>query len=133
VSNVELLSGWGTFKLLAIEVVNSFLGAFWSILLVDTLWVIVADECDLANLVLHQVKRLDFSVSLEHFLDLVLWVVHWNVLDIDIVDELSDMSSIFWLKFHSNSIIVLLGSFDSFGGSSFIVEADETIASGGVV
>ena len=132
-SNVELLAGWSSFKLLSIETVNGFLGTLWSVLFVDSFRVIVADESDLSDLVLHQVERLDFSEGLEHVLDLVLWVVHRNVLDVDVVDQLSDVSSVLWLEFHGNSVFVLGGSLNGFGGGGLIVEADEAVASRGVV
>jgi len=129
-SNVQLLTGLGSFELSSVEVVNGFLGAFWSVFFVDTLRIVIADESDLADGVLHQVKRLDFTEGFEHFFDLILWIFHRNVLDVDIVDELSECSSILWLKFHGNSVVILGTSLDGFGGSGLIVEADESISSG---
>jgi len=129
VSNVELLSDGSTFKLFSIELVNSFLGAFWSVLLVDTFWIIIADESNLTDLVLHQVEGLDLSELLEHLLDLILRILHWDVLDVDVVDELSESSSVFWLEFHGNGVVILGRLLDGSGGDLLVVEADESIAS----
>ena len=88
VTNIEFLSGWSSFELLFMEFVNSFLCALRSVLFIDPLRVIVADHSDLSEFVLHQAERLDFSEGLEHILDLILWVVHWDVLDVDNVYQL---------------------------------------------
>ena len=132
-SDVEFLAGLSTFELLSVEIVNGFLGALRSVLLVDSLWIVVANESDLTDGVLHQMEGLDFSELLEHLLDLVFRVFHRDVLDVHVVDELSECSSILWLEFHGNSIIVFGGGLDGLGGGDLIVEADESVSSGRVV
>ena len=86
-SNVELEL---VAHLLSVKALDGFGSAFWSVLLVDFLGVIKADESVLSNLVLEQDKGLDVSVSSEHGLDLLVGLLKRKVLDVDIVIQFSE-------------------------------------------
>jgi hypothetical protein len=137
--SVGLLHGVSHVKLelvahvLTIESIDGLLGALWSVLLADTLWVIIADESVLSDLVLEEDERLNVSVSGEHSLDLGITLLEWDVLDVHIVVELSERSSVLWLEFDGNHGLVVLGEVDGLLGGVLILEADEAIASGGVI
>jgi len=126
VSNVELEFICHFFSR---ESINSFLGAFWTVLFVVTFGIVIADESVLTDWVLHGDKRFDISKSLEHFFDLIIGVGKWDVLDVDIVNELSELSSIFWLEFHGDDFIIFLRESDGLGSRSLILEADESVSS----
>ena len=105
------------------------MGALWSVLLVFTFGIIVADETVLADVVLHEDKRFDVSKSLEHVLNLSIGIGKWDVLDVDVVDELSELSSIFWLELHGDDVFIVLRESDGLGGRGLILEADESVSS----
>ena len=87
VSNVEL-EFWSHF--LTIKTIDGLLGALWSVLLGDGFGVIIADESVLADLVLEEDERLDVTEGGEHSLDLSIGLLEWDVLDVDIVVQLSE-------------------------------------------
>jgi len=75
---------------LSIEAFDSFLSALWSVFFVGTLWVIEADETVFTDIVAHEDAGLDGTIGLEHLLDLGVFEVEGDVLDVDIVDQLSE-------------------------------------------
>ena len=134
-SDIELENvaiGIGT-HLSALKALESLLGASWSVLDVLALWVIVADETVLADIVLAEAEGLDVSVLREQLSDVVISHGGWDVFDIDVVDELSHVSSVLWLELDGNTLGASTGGGDGLVGSLVALEADESIASGGVV
>jgi hypothetical protein len=137
--SVLLLHGVSHVKLelvahvLTIESIDGLLGALWSVLLVDSLGVIIADESVLSYLILEEDERFNVSVFGEHFLDLSITLIERDVLDVHIVVELSERSSVLWLELDGNHGLVVLGELHSLLGGGLILEADEAIASGGVI
>lgn len=115
--------------IVTVEALNGFGGALWSVLLVDSLGVIIADESVLSNIVLEEDKRLDVTESGEHGLDLGIGLLKRNVLDVDIVVQLSELSSVLWLELNGDDFAVVLGEFHSLVGGGLILEADESITS----
>jgi len=114
---------------LSTESINGFLSTFWSVFFVGTLWIIEADETVLAHFVFEEDKRFDVSVSLEHFLNLIVSHFKRDVLDVDVVDKLSEGSSVFWLEFASDDFLILVAQLDGLGSRFFVLEADESISS----
>lgn len=108
---------------------DSFLGALWSILLVKTLWIIIADETVFTDIVAHENAGFDGTIGLEELLDLGVLEVEWDVLDIDVVDQLSEGSSILGLELDGGHFWIVSGLLDSLNSRLLILEADETISS----
>ena len=77
-------------------------------------------------------ERTDITERLEQICDILLRLFDWDVFHVDIVDHLSEMSSVSWLELDSLNTVRHL-SLECLGGGSLILEADEAIASGGVV
>ena len=106
-----------------------------AILFVGSLRVIVADKCEFELLdlvVLGHRERTDISENLEEISNFFLRLFDWDVFHVDVVDHFSEMSSVSWLELDG------LDSIDGLGiecccGGSLILEADEAVASGGVV
>ena len=112
-SNIELLSFSGTFELLSIELVNGFLSTFWSVFFVGTLWIIEADETELTGLdllVLSEDQGFDLSVGGEQSSDFGVAHLDGDVLDVDVVDEGSQGSSVLGLKSHGLGIGIVGGA-----------------------
>jgi len=83
--------------------------------------------------VLHKLEGLDVSEGGKQVLDLLLRHFQWDVLDVHIVDELSQVSSVLWLEQNGSHLSIVLGELQGLLGRGLVIEADETIASGGVV
>ena len=116
------------------ERINSFLSTLWSVLLVDTLWIIIADKAKLTNIVLHKSNRFDVTICREHLLHFLLRHVQRNIFHIDIVDESSESPPrILWLELLSLHLLIIFRELDSLGSNFFILEADESVPSGSMV
>jgi hypothetical protein len=101
----------------------------WSVLFVGAIWIIVANKSELAYCVLLDDEGFDVSEWFEHLCDLFLGLIRRNVLHIDVVDEPSERSAIFWLEFHWQDTILELG-LEGSCGTLFLLEANEAISSG---
>jgi uncharacterized protein YuzB (UPF0349 family) len=106
-----------------------------AVLLVCFLRVVIANESEfeLLDLVMlgHR-ERTDISERLEQIHDFFIRLFDWDVFHIDVVDDLSEMSSVSWLELDRlDSLNVLC--LECLCGCSLILEADEAIASGRVV
>ena len=135
VSDVELegvAGGIGT-HLFALKAFEGLLGASWSVLDVSAIWIIIADETVLSDLVLAEDEGFDVSVLGEQLGDIGIGHRGWDVLDIDVVDESSHVSSVLWLELDGNAFGTGASGGDGLGGGVIALEADESIASGGVV
>ena len=135
VSDVELEDvavGIGS-HLFALKGLESLLGAGWSVLDVVAIRVVVADETVLADLVLAEDEGLDVSVLGEQLPDVSIGHGGWDVLHVDVVDESSHVSSVLWLELDGDALAVVSGGSDGAAGGLIALEADESIASGGVV
>jgi len=87
----------------------------------------------LSHFVLVEDEGFDFSEWGEHILDLLVSPLKWDVLNIDVVDELSDLSSVLWLELDGLDGVSIAGGLEGLAGRSLILEADESVSSGGVV
>jgi hypothetical protein len=134
---------------------DSFLSTLWSVFFVHWLsfefwlsiacwsggtgnfgWVIVTDETELVVLdvwVVVKDKRFNFSIWWEQSSDLS--ISHWlrDVLNIDIVDKWENASCLLNLELNSNGIAIVGWTSDGSSGRSFLLEADETVSSWGMV
>jgi len=124
------LHTWG--DLFVVHGIDGLLSALWAILLVLIVWIIVTDEGKLADLVGLENKGLDVSEWLEQFDDVILRLLVGNVLDIDVVDQSSELSAVLGLEFH---LVNALGNLSVQGvdGTLLLLEANESVSSGGVV
>lgn len=106
-----------------------------AVLLVLFINVIVANESEFELLdlvVLGHRERTDISERLEQIHDVIIRLFDWDVFHIDVVDDLSEMSSVSWLELDGLDTVDVLG-LECLCGSSLILEADEAVSSGGVV
>jgi len=118
-----------------VHFLNSLLSTLRAVLLVCFLRVIVANESkfELLNLVvLGHREGADISKRLEQIHDILIRLFDWDVFHIDVVDDLSEMSSVSWLELDGLDSLNSLG-LECLRGRSFILEADEAVASRGVV
>jgi len=92
-----------------VHLINGFLSTLWSVLFIGALWIIEANESELAYWVLLHDEGFDVSEWLEHLSDFLLGFLRRNVLHIDVVDEPSERSAILWLEFHGQDTILELG------------------------
>ena len=65
------------------------MAALWSVFLVLSVFVIVADETILTDVVLEKSKGLDGSEWSKDFLNLGIRHFTWNILEVDVVDQFS--------------------------------------------
>lgn len=118
-----------------VHFLNSLLSTLRAVLLVCFLRVVVANESkfELLNLVvLGHREGADISKRLEQIHDILIRLFDWDVFHIDVVDDLSEMSSVSWLELDGLDSLNSLG-LECLRGRSFILEADEAVASRGVV
>ena len=73
------------------------------------------------------------SKSFKHFFDLLVGEVKRNVFHVNVIDELSALSTILGLKFQGNGFVLILAEFDSLGCRYLVMEANESIPSGRMV
>jgi hypothetical protein len=71
----------------------------------------------------------DVSICSKHVRDLHVGIFKRDVLHINIVYESSQGSSVFWLKFDGNSIVISITLLNSHWSRFFLIKADEAIAS----
>ena len=135
VSDVELegVAGWVGTHFFTLKGLESLLGAGWSVLDVGSLGIIVADETVLSDIIFAEDKGFDVSVLGEQLLDILIGHGSGDVLDVDVVDESSHVSSVLWLELDGNALGVGTGGSDGLVGGVIALKADESIASGGVV
>lgn len=127
------LDSWS--DLTIVHFLNSLLSTLRAVLLVCFLRVVVANESkfELLNLVvLGHREGADISKRLEQIHDILIRLFDWDVFHIDVVDDLSEMSSVSWLELDGLDSLNSLG-LECLRGRSFILEADEAVASRGVV
>jgi len=127
------LDSWS--DLTIVHFLNSLLSTLRAVLLVCFLRVVVANESkfELLNLVvLGHREGADISKRLEQIHDIFIRLFDWDVFHIDVVDDLSEMSSVSWLELDGLDSLNSLG-LECLRGRSFILEADEAVASRGVV
>lgn len=106
-----------------------------AILFVGSLRVIVADKCEFELLdlvVLGHREGTDVAENFEEIFNFFLGFFDWDVFHVDVVDHLTEMSSVSWLELDGLDSIDGVG-IESLSGGNLILEADEAVASGGVV
>ena len=95
--NVEL----DTIVLLVVLLSDSVQGAFWTVFFVvwvfetnEGEWCLFVGTLDLAH---HDNSALDGTILAKDLLNLFLIPVTWEILDVDVVEGLSEFSSVLWL------------------------------------
>lgn len=113
-----------------LELGDGLLAALWSIFLVLSVFVVIADKSILSDFVLEENKRFDGSKWSEDLSNLGISHLSRNILEIDVVDQFSHGSSdVLWLEVGGSHDIATLLSIDGLLGSTLINESDEAIAS----
>jgi len=95
------------FDFMVIESFNGFTCTLRTIFFAFLLWVIKADKSELANLIFEEFGWYDVSKWSEQSLDFFFAHSRWNILDINIVDKFSCITSILWLEYQSSEFIFL--------------------------
>jgi hypothetical protein len=96
--------------------------------------VLVADETELSLdlIVLLSDARLDLPERLEEVMDGLLREAQWNILEVEVVHHLDGgILEFSWLELGAG--VLVGGISDTFGEAFFVLEADESHASLGVV
>lgn len=115
--------------LLVVENFDCISSASWTVSEVVLIWIIIAHESELTDVILSQDQRLDGAELLEESLDLLVAPVEWDVLDVDIVDQIDDISSFLRLELHGNNCFIFGGKLNCLLGIFFLLEAYEPVAS----
>jgi len=87
------------------KVVNGSLSALWSVLGIGALGIVEANESILAILILIKYKRFNVSVLGEELSDLNVGHAERDVLHIDVVDELSHLTSVLGLELDGDALL----------------------------
>jgi len=112
VSNVKLKSFWSWGHFSVHEGIDGFVDASWSVGLVFVVWISKADETVLTDIMLEHDEGLNVSEWGEKFLNLILSHLSWDVLEIKVVDEFTEvLSVVFWFK--SERVGITVGGFKS--------------------
>jgi hypothetical protein len=69
---------------------NGFVDAVWSVSLVFSFWIIIANKTVLTDFVFQDNERFDFTKWFEKFLNLIFFHINWNVFEIKIVDQFTE-------------------------------------------
>lgn len=96
-TNCEL-DTWNNLEIVHVQ--DGFLSTLRSVLFVLVVWIGVANKgkLELLNFVsLTKFKRTDVSKRLEHLFDFLISFFDGDVLHIDVVNDLSEISLVFWL------------------------------------
>jgi len=110
VSNVQLKTLWTWSHFSVHKSFNGFIDTCWSIHLVLSCWIIIANETVLTNFVLQDNKRFDFTEWLEKCFNFFFFHVNWDVLEIKIVDQFTEgLSVVFWLE--GKTVWITISSF----------------------
>ena len=107
------------------------MSALRAILFVSSLRVIVADKCEFELLdfvVLGYREGTDVAENFEEIFNFFLGLFNWDVFHVDVVDHLTEMSSVSWLELDGLDSIDGVG-IESLSGGNLILEADEAVAS----
>jgi hypothetical protein len=115
-------------QLLVVESLNGLLSALRTVLLVDALRIVVADESELSDLTGLDDQREDVAVRLEHALDVILSVRVWNVLNVNVVHELAKLALVVLRLELNNFHAVERLAVESSSGRLRVLIADEAIA-----
>lgn len=90
------------------QLLNGLLGSLRPVLLADFLWVVIAHESKLPDVVFHEHQRLDVAVSCKHFSYTLLWHLERNIFEVNVVDEFPHRpSGVFGLELDSSNLIII--------------------------
>lgn len=118
------------------KALDGSLCALGSVIFISACWIIEADETELTGLdllVLSEDQGFDVSVGAEQSSDFGVAHLDGDVLDVDVVDEGSQGSSVLGLKSHGLGIGIVGGTGNGSSSWAFLLEANEAVASGAVV
>ena len=104
----------------------SALGSIFSILPTR---IIKTHKSKLSKFVFLEDQGLDVTELGKHFPDVFFCHVDWNIFDINIVHELSDVPSLSGLELDWDGVRMQGCFVDSFGGRVFVIETHESVAS----
>jgi hypothetical protein len=88
------------------QMVNCFLSTVWPILIIQTFGIIIANKTILTKFVFLKYKRFDVSKIFEQFSNIFISHLSWQIFNIDVVNEFSDVSSLAWLKLNSCRLFI---------------------------
>jgi hypothetical protein len=134
---LRLLKSWLNVELLTIDFFtihgfNSGGSALWSILTVLSITTI-ANKSVFSNIVLLQEEGRNLTVGTESFFDIFLTPGLGNVLYEDVVEDFAEVGLGLWFKLDSNELIASTLLSKSLGSVLWVLEANETVATRGVV
>ena len=113
--------------------INSFLSAFWSILAVTLVIRVVADKGITSLFIRLEFKTFNSSILSKELLSLSFSESNWEVLCVDVVVDSSEITLVSRLVLDDLIRLSIMISLKGLSSSCWILEAHETIASGGVV
>lgn len=102
------------------------LGSIFSILPTR---IIKTDKSKLSKFVFLENQGLDMTELGKHFPDVFFGHADWNIFDINVVHELSDVPSLSGLELDWDRVRMQGCFVDSFGGRVFVIETHESVAS----
>lgn len=113
---------------LSVELGDGFLSASWSIFAVHAVVRVEADEGIWAFFIAHVLHALNATELAEQIMDLLLRVVHGEVLRIDVVVDLAEIAFVAWLVANDLILVGVALCFQGFGGRRWFLEAYEAVA-----
>ena len=113
---------------LSIELGDGLLGASWSILAVHAVVRVEADEGIWAFFISHVLHALNAAELAEQVVNLLLGVVHGEVLRVDVVVDLAEVAFVAWLVANDLVLVGVALCFQGFGGRRRVLEAYEAVA-----
>ena len=129
--NIKLFVVWEGFAVdhgLTVEFLDGFLGATWAILAISLVLAVEADESVGALVVLHVLHGLNTAELAEQITHVVLCEVLREVLGIDVVVDLPEVTLVAWLVADNLDAVGVAFSLESLGCGGRVLEANEAIA-----
>ena len=115
------------------ELVNSSLSTLWSVLTIALVLSIVADE-GIGTFLIHFIlETLNSSILLEEGSDISLCESLWEILGVDVVVNSSEVALVSWLVLDCLVLFGLVAGCEGKLCSCLLLEAHESVATGGVV
>lgn len=112
-----------------LQTFNSLVSTLRSILSIFSNGIVEADKAELSKFVTLQNQGLYVTKLGEHFPDVFFGHFDWNILDINVIYELSDVSSFSRLELNWNRVRMHGCFINSFGSRVFVIEAHKSISS----
>jgi len=118
---------------LAIEVLDGVSGTLGSVFAVVLVLGVVANKGEGTLVVLGNLDGLDAALTFEQSLDFVVGPFLGEVFSVDVVESLAHVTAVLGLVEDTLGDVSVLGFFEGLGGGFGVLEADESVSTGGVV